>query len=302
MKHAFLLMAHDNYPMLGKIARTLDHPDNAIYVHIDKKSVFTEDDAETLRSCCKQSAVHFVERYDLTWGGYNQANCELRLLEAAVKDGYDYYHYISGADFLTKPMATFHAFFEEHAGCEFIHFCDDAFTQQQAGRFAQYHFLQEKVARNKKKLLYWVEKASVVVQRKLLRIDRRKKHPEIVYKSGGFWCSLTHDFSRHLLSQEPLIRELFENTVNADEHFLQTIVYNSPFAANLYSAKCGVTGYDACLRSIDWQRIPEGSSSPYTYIVDDYEELVNAPNMFCRKITDQTPEGAALVEKLSQLN
>lgn len=250
LRHAFLLMAHNNYALVGRIMRKLDHPDNAIYIHIDAKSLFTQEDAARMRACCQHSAVYFVEpRVRVTWGGYSQIECQLRLLETALREGYDYYHYLSGVDFPIKSMAYIHDFFSQHAGCEFVHFCDDEFTQNMSGRFAQYHYLQEKAGRDKKKLVYWVEKASVLLQRKLLRIDRRKKHPEINFKSGSNWCSITHAFSLCLLSKEALIRELFGNGSCCDEHFIQTILYNSPFVENLYNEKYCISGYDACVAS-----------------------------------------------------
>lgn len=36
-KHAYLIMAHDDLPLLKVLVRLLDNPSNDIYVHIDKK-------------------------------------------------------------------------------------------------------------------------------------------------------------------------------------------------------------------------------------------------------------------------
>ena len=94
-----------------------------------------------------------------------------------------------------------------------------------------------------------------------------------------------------------MVQELFKNSVCGDEHFIQTILFNSPYADTRYDAP----GYGACLRSIDWDRAPAGSSSPYTYSVDDFDALVASPNLFCRKISDASPEGEALIRKLEEL-
>lgn len=37
MKHAYLIMAHNDIPLLRKLIEILDYPDNDIYLHIDKK-------------------------------------------------------------------------------------------------------------------------------------------------------------------------------------------------------------------------------------------------------------------------
>lgn len=38
MKHAFMIMAHNNYNQLTKLLYLLDYPDVEIFLHIDKKS------------------------------------------------------------------------------------------------------------------------------------------------------------------------------------------------------------------------------------------------------------------------
>ena len=38
MKHAYLIMAHNEWDMLNKLIQALDYPNNDIYLHIDKKA------------------------------------------------------------------------------------------------------------------------------------------------------------------------------------------------------------------------------------------------------------------------
>lgn len=301
MKHAFLIMAHTNYPLLSRIIKKLDHRDHAVFIHIDAKSPFTDQDAALLKNSCRFCSVHLIERSEITWGGYCQINLELRLLEAAVKEGFDYYHLLSGCDFPTKSMEDLHRFFQEHNGCEFVSFSSEEFLHRIRGRFAQFHFFSEKCGRDRKNPLFWINKASVLLQKHLLRVDRTRKHPQIQFKCGANWFSITHGFAEYLLEREPLIRELFVHTSCADEVFLQTILYSSPFMENVYGVKYSVTGTDACLRSIDWGRPGKVAFSPYEYTVEDYEALIRSGNLFCRKVSDQTPEGESLIQKLEMI-
>lgn len=49
-KHAYLVMAYDNFKQLEKLIKTLDDERNEIFVHIDKKTkVFTETVKKTYR-------------------------------------------------------------------------------------------------------------------------------------------------------------------------------------------------------------------------------------------------------------
>ena len=47
MKHAFLIIAHDNPELLKVLVDLLDHPDCDIFIHIDLKS-----DIEQFREVC----------------------------------------------------------------------------------------------------------------------------------------------------------------------------------------------------------------------------------------------------------
>ena len=116
MRHAFLIMAHNNYPLVARLLKKLEHEDNDIYIHIDAKSPFTEDDEKLLKGSCEKSEVIFTDRFNVNWGSYSQINNQLCLLERATKGNYDYYHFLSGVDFPIKPMAYIHEFFENHAG------------------------------------------------------------------------------------------------------------------------------------------------------------------------------------------
>ncbi len=298
MKHAFLIMAHTNYNLLSRLLKKLDHPDNTIYLHIDAKSSFSKEDESFLVGCCKASKVIPVKRYCVNWGGYSQINIEMRMLEAASENKHDYYHFLSGADFPTKSMEEIHRFFEEHTGFEFVHFCADSFNKKEAHRYCLYHFFQEKCGRTNNP--YMLAKRVLLSVQRRLGVDRAKKYPHITFKCGSNWVSVTHEFVIYLLSQQKQIQTMFSHSLCCDEFFLQTILYNSPFRPNIFT----LSDDDSCqsnLRSVDWERGDPKSASPYTYTVSDYESLVRSKNLFCRKVTDSTPEGNALIEKLEQL-
>lgn len=293
MKHAFLIMAHSNYPFLARIIKKIDHRNNTVFIHIDAKSKFTEQDAAMLKNSCQQSELHFVERHRVTWGGYSQINIELRMLEAALPMKFDYYHLMSGADFLIKPMEAFHRFFEENKGYEFVNMGSDDFAKENYYRVAQYHFFRDLCGRNRKNPLYWLNSAAIKFQQKILHIDRLKNRPDIELKVGANWFSITHQFAEYLFVREDYIRKVFSYSHCADEVFAQTILAASPFADKVY-------GHN--LRFVDWTRPGCQNGAPHTFTVEDYDLLINSDCLICRKVTDQTPEGEALIQKLEMLS
>ena len=94
LKHAYLIMAYSEYEQLNLLLKMLDYPGNDIYVHIDRKS--PEPDRDSLLKGIKYSKVYIYQNYKVYWGDFSQTACEVFLLEEAIKNGYDYYHLLSG--------------------------------------------------------------------------------------------------------------------------------------------------------------------------------------------------------------
>lgn len=287
MRHAFLIMAHNKWDILVRLIKKLDHKDNAIYLHIDLKSELSEEDKEAIQSACRESQIIFVERTSVVWGGYSQINCELRMMEEASRSGYDYYHMMSGIDFPIKSMQYIHDYFANGKKYEYIHFADESSVQDLENRYEQYHFLQEYVGRKDTGILKFIEKISLYIQRKLFKITRTDKYSDLVFKVGSNWCSLTDECVKYLLSKKKDIKKIFNYSLCCDELFVQTMIFNSYLKERICFHN---------LRSIDWQR-----GNPYTYVENDYDELVKSDNLFCRKVDNSITGANELINKLELL-
>lgn len=288
MKHAFLLMAHGNWELLTKLIVKLDHPDNDIFLHIDKKVSFPEDIKKALEESVHYSKLTFVKRIRINWGGYSQINSELSLFEAAYDlHKYDYYHIMSGVDFPIKPMENIHRFFEENNGCEFVDDEPDEWTDKTVWQFRYYHPLQELVGRknSRKYPSFFIEFYLLKIQQ-LLKIDRRKKHPEIHFKRAPNWVSVTNDFVSYILSQKGQIRKWFRWTKCSDEMFVPTLLFNSKF----------VEKQRPCMRLIDWTR-----GLPYTFTINEIDEITKSNCLFVRKVGMGTEPQRQLVERLEKI-
>ena len=90
MRHAYLIMAHKEPYNLRKLFELLDDENNDIYIHIDIKSTILHK--EEIMKWCSKSKIYFVKQTSVRWAGYSGINCEMILLEEAVKGNYDYYH------------------------------------------------------------------------------------------------------------------------------------------------------------------------------------------------------------------
>ncbi len=274
-KHAYLIIAHHQLELLKKLLALLDDRRNDIYIHLGKNMW---DDKDILQDTVKESALYFVSPMQVNWGGYSQIECELRLFSEASKRKYSYYHLLSGVDLPLKTQDEIHDFFQKHNGKEFIYFCPQSFCRKSLFKCAQYHFLQEKIGRRQKGILYLIEKVLLTVQKKL-RISRLKENIE--YAMGANWVSITHELVCYILDKQKDIYEMFHATLCCDEFFIQTLVWNSPyFKARVFSLE---NDYFACLRLIDWSR-----GKPYIWRKSDYEQLIRAPHLFARKFDEET--------------
>lgn len=283
-RHAYLIIAHNNWNQLQTLLSLLDDDRNDIYLHIDKKAAsFSPDLVHTERS-----RLVFIPRLSVSWGGESLIRCELELLKAALPGQYRYYHLISGMDLPLKSQDVIHQFFREQDGTEFLEF-DEAANQSQLffDRVRYYYPLQERAGGSGKYLrrpLMALGRVLVGLQ-KLVHIRR----PDIVpvYK-GAQWFSITHGLASYVVSREKLIKKQFFCGWCADEFFLQSIAMASPYRGNV------VNNY---LRAIDWQR-----GDPYTYRKEDVPALLTSPHFWGRKFNEKAdPEAIALVaEALTQ--
>ena len=279
-KHAYLIMAHNAEELLCKLLMCIDDERNDIFLHIDRKARFSGKFLETVH----KSKLNLCDSISVTWGGESQIEAILLLLKKSTSiEHYDYYHLISGQDYLLKTQNEIHDFFDSYQGLEFIS------CRKLSGKYIErvkfYYPFQEKFRKNSI-LGKIVRRATVLIQR-FLRIDRiQSAYKE--YGMGAEWFSITDKMARYVLSQEKEIRKYFFCGFCADEIYLQTIWLNAPFYREdlrYHSNKKNhpfiqETNFDI-MRAIDWTR---GGSSPYTYAASDYDMLMESDCLFVRKV------------------
>lgn len=110
-KHAYLIVAHNNFYILERLVKLLDYEFNDIYIHIDKK--VKDFRFNYFKNIVTKSKIFFVKRFNIKWGGYNIVKAELELLEEASKKNYVYYHILSGVDMPLKKSEEIYSFFKK---------------------------------------------------------------------------------------------------------------------------------------------------------------------------------------------
>ena len=280
MKHAFMVICHNNIEVLKAQMSILDSDTSDFYIHIDKGAQL---DPQEIEKSVSKSHVYFLESKKIKWGHFSQVECELRLLSAAVQGEYDYYHLLSGVDMPIKTYEAIDEFFEANAGNEFIHFDTLAPSTLFRDRIDTYNLFPGRSN--------FIRKCNGIFVRiqKSLNIHRLK-NKEYVVQKGCNWFSITHKLAMNIVNHIDDLRRQYHYSFCGDEVFLQTFVFNSSHRDNLYNKNFN-DDYHSCMRMIDWER-----GNPYIYRIEDLELLLQSDFLFARKF-DYATDGE-IVKKL----
>ena len=280
MKHAYLILAHNDVSLLRTLVGCLDDVRNDIYIHWDAKS------GENPRVQTVKSALFFMEeRVDVRWAGFSMVKAEYLLFKTAFKNGpYEYYHLLSGVDLPLKSQDYIHSECEKMAGTEFIGFANP--PQSEIDFRVQHRFLFPEDFRS-----------NSIFKKVLRSLDlkfqdiTRKRRTDIPVKKGAQWCSVTNVFVEFLLEQEPFVRKTFQNTFCPDELFIQTVCFNSPFMSRV---KNHDSEYESNMRYIKWVN---GELLPIEET--DMPGLKSSDRWFARKFSSSNK---GLIEEVVQLS
>lgn len=99
MKHAYLIMAANEFEEILALLKALDYEDNAIFLHIDKKAALSPLQLERFKQRLSKADFYLAPRRKVSWGGRDMLECEFSLFSFARSVGpFDYYHLLSGKD------------------------------------------------------------------------------------------------------------------------------------------------------------------------------------------------------------
>ena len=296
MTHAYMIMAHNEFPLLARLVSTLDYPCNDIYIHIDKK-VGEEEYAQVkrqLEDAVKQASVAFTSRrVDVVWGDFSMIQAELLILREASATRHDYYHLLSGVDLPIKSHEEITRFFYEHAGKEVLYgYCFPPRSFDQIAthlRLRFYYPFQHTVGHHYFRplgLLQWL----LLLPQMLVGVNRLRRLPKDIYK-GGQWFSVTHEFVADLLefySHDENLKP-YRHTMCADEIFVQMFAWHSQYREHIYHVQGRGRAFPHDMRFVTWNK--RGAGSPAILTMKHMDWLLQSDNLWARKFScDKHPE------------
>lgn len=286
-KHAFLIMAHNNFYNLEILIKLLDDERNDIFLHIDKK--VHDFKKEYFLNLVKKADLFISQEVRVNWGGYSQVRCEMFLLEQARNRGdYRFYHLLSSSDLPIKTQDEIHDFFDAHPDQQFIQFDKERLEQNKKKiyrRLQYYHPIQEirKCSNNKiiEGLITLAAKSIMAVQM-IFRVNRMKNRSITIFY-GSQWFSINQDFVDFILNNRKKIKEMFCFSQTPDELFIQILAMNSRFKDSIYWD--GEDYKRSNLREIGWN-YEKDDEHPQVYTAKDFEKLESSSAFFARKFSD----------------
>ena len=275
MKHAYLILAHNEPELLSLLVERLDDVRNDIYIHFDRK-LSVLPDIKTLHA----GLCILKDRVDVRWADVSMLEAEYKLLHAVVDSGceYSHHHLISGVDLPLKNQDYIHSFFAQHHGKEFVGLHQHPMNSH-ADRALHYWHPFTRSFRGSgcvfaiKRILRYL-----VVQTQVLLGIRR--NTTIPFHKGGQWVSITRELIDYLLEQEDRAFTIFSRTFGADEYFVPTLIWDTPFMERLFDATDESRG---AMRYIGWRA--DGQLIDFT--PQDLPALQQTEYLFARKFNSR---------------
>jgi hypothetical protein len=249
MRFAYLILAHENMAQLQALTRRLCPPGSPhrAYLHIDRKSPLAGEAHKlseanpALRVIAPSTAVH--------WGHVSQVEATRRLLRAALSDGFNLAHLISGADWPVASLGQIAAQAGDRCWIE-------AVPDVAAGRMDRFRLDSQWLRPDATRPFDWYR--SRVLKEISHRLPRRTSLPWGPWHKGSQWWSLPHDVCTKVLAEldKGFASGRLRATVCPDEHAVQTIVAHH-FADRIAGHRrfiiwSGASASPRLLGSTDW--------------------------------------------------
>jgi hypothetical protein len=267
LKLAYFIMCHKNSSQVARLIKAIYQKDNIYLLHTDLKS--GENYLDELKSLCQSyDNVYFMDPIVVSWGGWSLVEVQNRAIKKLLEldQEWKYFINLSGQCYPLKSQNEIKAFLKESNSSHiyFNNLLDPFYFQFFVER-------QETIIK---------ELNGVAIDTGVKRLYFSQEFGDDLFLGmGSQWVMLERDFCEYLCAENPLIERFitYFKTFNIpDEHFIQTIIVNSPFIERVVNN---------IYRHI---YIPTNESHPKIFTADDYKDLIATDCFFARKFDEHT--------------
>lgn len=278
-KHAFLIIAHNEFGVLQRLISALDDVRVDFFVHIDAKV----REMPVLHS--NYSKIYYADhRVDTRWGDYSQIETELSLFSFAVNyPKYNFYHLISGVHYPLLPVSQILDHYERYEGKNVMTglIKDDGYEADQKLRhynmFTRHYASGSKGSQRIFQILWRLCNSA----QDRLRIRRNKS---LSFYKAANWVSLSYEGIQYLLDNKQFIRSRFRWSFCGDEYFAPTVLMASPLSNTVINDPHILMQF-------------MGKANPRILDNNDFHALEESGCLFGRKFSSSSIELIDLLDK-----
>ncbi len=285
---AYLYICHNNPDLLGRIAKTLEYNDDAIFVHVDNKV----DIAPFIESTKNCSNVHFIkERIDNYWGGFNSIIATMELIRMALTFGnYSRFVLMQGQDYPLFSAKEIHNFFEnndiEYCRAKDITISSNKRDYMKWGGYWQLDGRTKNIfAKGLNFALSRINMVGIKYRSGIFRNNGEKWH---IFK-GWAQFALTDACVKYILSvydNNQKFNKYMKHRFPPDEIYIHTIIHNSYFKDKVSNNVIIRRGGEETLLNLTYFEYP--ASVTVFKETSDYQWLKNTGCLFVRKVNDSS--------------
>lgn len=279
-KQAVLILAHNNIEQLITLASLLNEYFK-IFIHFDKKTYFKypkslKNRLETLPN------VFVYSQYKVHWGAFSIVEATILLASESLRHkDIEYFHLISGLDWITKNPEEIYQYFMQNDSIYMTYESAENVVKGQQGEQCvllwQKFYYPYDIINRRSTFGKFFHHGNMIMQ-KILRIDKLK-HFKISFPLyiGSEWWSMPREPLEYVCSccaEQQNIIKVMRSGFCSDEFLFQTILYNS----EKYKKKIKNENF----RFILWKQ--KYDSYPAILDDEDYELIKNSGAFFMRKV------------------
>jgi len=227
MRHAFLVIAHNNFKVLQRIVSLLDSDGFDFFIHYDRK-------VPSLPTITAEKSRIFTcpPRIDVRWGDVSLINCELTLLEFSLNRGdrYDYYHIISGTHLPLVGPEAMDEYFKNRPSAVFQ--LMDTSEYEIDMKIRRWNIC----TRTFKNPSKFIERTSQLIWRVSNAIQRTvgiKRYYGDKFIKASNWCSLSYQAACHISRMKKLLLHKYKWAFCGDEFFIASEIYSSSLKSEM---------------------------------------------------------------------
>lgn len=276
MKHAYLIIANNNFDQLQILLNLLDDVQNDIYLLIDEKSINVP-----LSFDVEKSSLFVLPKIPIYWGNYSQVQAIINLLKESTKRRYSYFHLISGQDLPLVSQREIHDFFDKHPNKIFITYSKIATEKSLDNRSKRHLFRKHYRISEYEGIRLFFFTIYRKVERSVLFFQKPKYK---VTRHASTWFSIDEETARLIVSKEDWIYKKFHTGYLVDEIFFPAIIDKYQLQDKVFCDKAvedKPLDFQGNLRYINWW-----DGTPYVWNIKDLNQLYIGKNLghfFSRK-------------------